>query len=141
MATAPRKLTLAEFEAVVHRTKDRLVAIPALVQRQLNLAKRRDNHIIAFSIRPTGRGRWNHHLAKLTYDNEFAIPADVTRIRGGLRVQIKIHRIIPDAPARLQPTDEPPGAMLLGLAQSAGDDPRTDGSRRVDDYLLGLGRR
>ena len=141
MATARRNPTLARFEAVVHRTKDRLVAIPAEVQRGLGLRKRRDNHIVAFSIRPAGRGRWNHHLAKLTYDNEFAIPADVTRIRGGARVEIKIHRLVPDVPSDAAPGRETPGAVLLALAQAAGDDPRTDGSRRIDEYLLGLVRR
>ncbi|MBI5478983.1 MAG: hypothetical protein HY906_09015 [Deltaproteobacteria bacterium] len=138
MATARRYPTLVQFEAVVHRTKDRLVAIPAQVQRHLSLRKRRDNHIIAFSIRPAGQGRWNHHLAKLTYDNEFAIPADVTRLRGGARVEVKIHRVIPDVPTDVERAHETPGAVLLALAQSSGDDPRTDGSRRVDEYLLGL---
>lgn len=141
MATARRNPTLVQFEAVVHRTKDRLVAIPAAVQRRLGLRKRPDNHIVAFSIRPAGQGRWNHHLAKLTSDNEFAIPADVTRIRGGARVEVKIHRVIPDVPAAVDRAPESPGAVLLGLAQSAGEDPRTDGSRRVDEYLLGLIRR
>ena len=137
MATARHSTYLTCFEASVHRTKDRLVSIPARVQRQLGLRKRRDNHIIAFSIRPAGRGRWNHHLAKLTYDNEFGIPADVTRIRSGSRVEIKIHRVIPDVAVSGTPGRESPGAQLLSLAKAAGDDPRINGSRRVDEYLYG----
>src|SRR5258708_9910943 len=74
MASPHHSTTLATFKAAIQRSKDRLVAIPAATQRELRLTRRPDNHIIAYSIRPAGEGRWNHHLAKLTSDNEFSIP-------------------------------------------------------------------
>lgn len=140
MANPHLAKTIAEFPAVVHRTKNRLIAIPAQIQRELGLSRRRRNHVVLYSIRPSGRGRWNHHLAYLTYDNEFSIPADVTHIKGGTRVDVKLHRVIPDGDA-LGSLASPStaGSVLVTLAhdaeRSAGDDPREDGSTRVDDYL------
>jgi hypothetical protein len=130
--------TLVVFDATVHRTKNRLVAIPAKVQRRLGLVRRPNNHIVLYSIRCLGRGRWNHHLAYLTHDNEFAIPADVTHIEAGAHVEVKIHRVIPDADAlgSLAPSTNP-GALLLAMAEEAGEDERVDGSERVDEYLYG----
>lgn len=89
-------------------------------------------------MRPQGRGRWNHHLAYLTQDNELAIPADVTGIKGGDPVEIKIHRVIPDADALA--ADEAPTtarSVLLRLAEEAGEDDDTAGSTHVDDVLYG----
>lgn len=143
MANPHLALTLDQFEAVVHRTKNRLVSIPADVQRRLGLARRPRNHVVLFSIRPRGRGRWNHHLAYLTQDNEFAIPSDVSRLRAGDRVEVKLHRFIPDADA-LMPSgasqSSGPAATLTSLADRAGVDARADGSARVDDYLYEFGR-
>ena len=130
--------TLVTFEATVHCTKNRLVAIPAEAQRRLRLARRPNNHIVLYSIRPRSRGRWNHHLAYLTRDNEFAVPADVTHIRPGSRVEVKIHRVISDTDALAD--DTPPenaGALLTALAEQAGEDERAEGSRRVDELLYG----
>jgi len=127
--------TLAEFTTVVQRSKNRLVAVPAVTQRALGLARRRDNHIIACSIRRAGRGRWNHHLVKLTYDNEFSLPADVSAIGPGDTVEVKVHRIIADVPVA-PPAEGSPADPLLDLAAYAGHDPRIDGSDRVDDYLF-----
>ena len=130
------KAPLAEFTAVVHRTKNRLVAIPAQVQRTLGLERRPDNHIILVSLRPHGPGRWNHHYFKLTHDNEFAIPSDVTTVRGGSRIDVRIHRVLPDVAAA--GAGEPPGrgaALLLRLAQRSRVGWRDDGSERVDEYL------
>jgi hypothetical protein len=138
MANAHYSTNLATFEATIHRSKDRLVAIPAATQRQLRLSRRKDNHIIDYSIRRAGQGRWNHHLAKLTYDNEFSIPSDVTTLVAGDSVEVKVHGIIPYAPLP-QPTEASPAAPLLDLAAEAGHDPRGDGSERVDDYLAGDG--
>jgi hypothetical protein len=138
MASSHHSTTLAIFEATIQRSKDRLIAIPAATQRQLRLTRRADNHIISYSIRHAGEGRWNHHLSKLTYDNEFSIPSDITALAAGDEVEVKVHRIIPDAP--LQPATEASGAApLLELAAAAGQDPRVDGSERVDDYLTGDG--
>ncbi|HJX63643.1 MAG TPA: hypothetical protein VJ860_06785 [Polyangia bacterium] len=136
MANSHLAKTLAAFHAVVHRTKNRLIAIPAKVQRDLGLGRRRNNHVVLYSIRRDGRGRWNHHLSYLTYDNELSIPADVTRIRPGDPVEVKLHRFIPDGDA-LTPAPSPshPASLLVALADAAGADPRTDGSARVDDYL------
>src|SRR5436309_15050551 len=88
---------LATFTATVQRSKNRLVATPAEVQRRLDLTKRRDNRIVAYSVRLAGSGRWNHHFGQLTHDSEFSIPSDVTHIRPGSRVEIKLHRLIPNA--------------------------------------------
>ncbi|MGD0837674.1 MAG: hypothetical protein ABSB49_13610 [Polyangia bacterium] len=97
---------------------------------------------MSYSIRRRGQGRWNHHLAYLTCDNEFAIPADVTAIKGGDAVEIKIHQVIPNVSALAghdsEPSNNSPGALLCGLAaEGAGDDERTDGSQNVDEYLYG----
>jgi hypothetical protein len=138
MANPHLATTLATFKGEVHRTKNRLVAIPAQVQRRLGLARRQRNHIVFFSIRPRGVGRWNHHLAYLTFDNEFAIPSDVRSIKGGDEVEIKIHRIVPDADAIAgQEVPGNPGALLTRLAEEAGVDERVAGSQNVDDFLYG----
>jgi hypothetical protein len=134
MANPHLSTTLAVFEAVIHRNKNRLVAIPAGTQRALGLKRRRDNHIIAYSIRRAGTGRWNHHLAKLTYDNEFSIPSDVATLKAGNRVDVKIHRIIPDVPLSGSGQSSP-ADVLMDLAGEAGHDPRIDGSERINDYL------
>ncbi len=134
MASPHHSTTLAEFSTVVQRSKNRLVAVPAEAQRALGLTRRRDNHIVACSIRRAGTGRWNHHLVKLTFDNEFSLPADVSAIQPGHRVDVKIHRIIADVPLAT-PVAGSPADPLLDLAASAGHDPRVDGSDRVDDYL------
>ena|SRR5260221_10789992 len=138
MANRHLSKTLDRFTARVHRTKNRLIAIPAATQRRLGLGKRVNNHIVLYSLRPTGRGRWNHHLAYLTYDNEFAIPADVTGIVGGSSVEVKIHRVTPDTDALAKgPPSGTAGAALLRIAESAGDDDRTSGSTEVDEVLYG----
>ena len=136
MASTHPPTTLAEFTTVVQRGKNRLVAVPAASQRALGLARRRDNHILACSIRRAGGGRWNHRLVKLTYDNEFSLPGDVGSIRPGDEVNVKVHRIIADV-AIAVPVRGSPADPLLELAASAGDDPRVDGSDRVDEYLVG----
>jgi hypothetical protein len=136
MANSHLAKTIATFHAVVHRTKNRLVAIPAKVQRDLGLGRRRNNHVVLYSIRPSGHGRWNHHLSYLTCDNEFSIPGDVTGIQPGDSVDVKLHRVIPDSDALTpSPPAPPPASLLVSLAKEAGEDPRVDGSLRVDDYL------
>ena len=134
MANPHYSTTLDVFQATIQRSKDRLVAIPAETQRRLRLIRRQDNHIISYSIRHAGEGRWNHHLAKLTYDNEFSIPSDVTALKPGQLVEVKVHEIIPHTPLP-PPTEASPAGALLDLAAEAGHDPRVDGSERVDDYL------
>ncbi|HVV48388.1 MAG TPA: hypothetical protein VHO06_01900 [Polyangia bacterium] len=140
MANPHLATTLETFEATVQRTKNRLIAIPARSQQRLGLVRRPNNHIVLYSVRPRGRGRWNHHLAYLTYDNEFAVPTDVTHIRPGAQVEIKIHRIIPDADALAgggRPLNA--GGALLRLAERAGDDEWIAGSTQVDELLYGRG--
>ena len=128
------------FEARVHRSKDRLVAIPAALQRELGLKRIRNNHLVYCSIRRkvAGRGRgkrvWMRHWFKLTRDNEFAIPVGVSGIKQGDSVEVKIHRIVPDRPMYRE-GGSACASVLLELAREAGDDERRDGSRRVDDYL------
>jgi len=110
--------------------------VPAATQRALGLARRPENHIMACSIRRAGRGRWNHRLVKLTFDNEFSLPGDVGSVRPGDNVDVKVHRIIADV-AIASTAGGSPADPLLELAASAGDDPRVDGSDRVDEYLVG----
>ncbi len=132
---------LARFDATVHRTKNRLIAIPADVQRQLRLLRQADNHLILYSIRPDGGGRWNHHWAQLTFDNEFSVPSDVVHITPGTTVEVKIHRIVKNIDALGGDGGDPPSgaALLVQLAQTSGEDERIDGSTGVDDYLYGAG--
>jgi hypothetical protein len=127
---------LVQFSARVHNTKNRQISIPADAQRQLRLIRQVDNHLVLYSIRPRGRGRWNHHWAQLTFDNEFAVPADVVHIEPGSEVEVKIHRVVKNVDA-LQSSDEGGAGLLVELSGLAGDDERVDGSRAVDDYLYG----
>jgi hypothetical protein len=127
--------TLARFSARVQRTKNRLLAIPAEVQEKLGLERRAENDIVLVSIRKGGAGRWNHHLFKLTSDNEFAIPADVTAIGPGDEVEVKVHAMYPGTP-KPTPADQASGAgVLLALAKAPRAGWRTDGSTKVDEYL------
>ena len=141
MANPALANTLSSFSATVHRTKNRLVAIPAKEQHRLGLQRRPHNDIVCYSVRRRGRGRWNHLLGFLTYDNEFAIPAGVTAIKGGDAVEIKIHQVIPNATnaprVGQQQSRNNPGALLSGLAAEAQGDERKDGSQNVDLYLYG----
>lgn len=129
---------LARFEARLHNTKNRLVAIPAEVQRQLRLVRQADNHLLLYSIRPKGEGRWNHHWSQLTFDNEFAVPADVTHIERGSVVEVKIHRVVKNIDALADDGEQSAGgaALLLQLA-GVGDDDQVASSREVDDSLYG----
>lgn len=133
----PEKVTtLAEFSALVQRHKNRWVAIPAEAQKRLGLSRRPNNHIIYVSIRKSGPGRWNHHYFKLTGDNEFAIPTDVTHLSGGDQVDVKVHKIIPDEPL---PVGEEPCSAADLLLDWDRRHPRSgwreDGSDRHDHYL------
>src|SRR5829696_6367389 len=134
MAHPHLSTTLAQFDARIHRTKNRLVAVPAEIQRELGLARQPENDILLVSIRKAGAGRWNHHYVKLTYDNEFAIPSDVTQIQPGEPVEIKIHTIYPGTPK--PPAVASAGAgLLVELASQDRPGFREDGSSRADDYL------
>ncbi len=132
MAHPHLAVTLAHFEAHIHHTKNRLVAIPAAVQRQLGLRRRPDNHLLYVSIRPAGAGRWNHHYFKLTFDNEFAIPSDIAHLTQGDRIEVRIHRIIPDLTHTVRVSA---AGLLLALAAQTRPGWRSDGSLRLDDYL------
>jgi hypothetical protein len=126
---------LARFEARVHKSKNRQVSIPAEVQQRLRLVRRVDNHLVLYSIRAKGSGRWNHHWAQLTFDNEFAVPADVAHIGQGDAVEVKIHRVVKNVDALAD--ERPGGAELLLQLAAAGEDERVKGSCEVDDYLYG----
>ena len=136
MANKHLSRTLAQFSARIHRTKNRLVAIPASTQRAVGLARRQDNHLVQFSIRRSGGGRWNHHIAQLTCDNELAIPSNVTALQPGDAVDVRLHAFFSAEPIELQPrAAEPSGAAALLAAL----DPhragwRTDGAARHDEY-------
>lgn len=126
--------TGAQFSARVHRTKNRLVAIPAAVQRSLGLERRPDNCIALVSLRHHGGGRWNHHYVKLTFDNEFAIPSDVAGIGAGDELDVKVHRLIRDEPMQVERAARG-AALLLELAQEQRPGWRKDGAEKLDDYL------
>lgn len=133
MANAQLSKTLARFTARVQRTKNRLVAIPAALQRQLGLARRANNHLVLVSLRPKGGGRWNHHYLKLTHDNEFTIPADASRFKAGDEVDVRVHQVIPDTD--VVPQAQTAAGLLLELNARPRPGWRTDGSTRVDEYL------
>lgn len=132
-ATQPVSV-LAAFAARVHRSKNRQVSIPAETQRALGLERRAENHIVLVSIRPKGEGRWNRHYLKLTSDNEFSIPSDVTTLRAGDTIEVKVHRIIADVPVVVAEYHRG-AAALQRLAERPREGWRADGSSRVDDYL------
>lgn len=123
-------VTRAHFHAKIHRTKNRLIAVPADVQRKLGLTRRPDNDILLVSIRKSGRGRWNNHYVKLTFDAEFGLPSDISHIRAGDRVEIKVRAVYAGTP-------KPAGGarLLLALASSARPGWRKAGSMDVDERL------
>jgi hypothetical protein len=129
---------LARFEARIHNTKNRQVSIPADIQRELRLVRQTDNHLLLYSIRPKGEGRWNHHWAQLTIDNEFSVPADAVHIERGCLVEVKIHRLVKNVDALDAGENGAAGgaALLLQLA-AAGDDDQVGDSREVDEQLYG----
>jgi hypothetical protein len=127
--------TLARFDARIHRTKNRLLAVPRDIQRKLGLGRRPENDILLVSIRKAHSGRWNHHYVKLTYDNEFALPSDIAHVQPGDDVEVKIHEVYSVTP---KPRGDPLPAgagLLVALASDARPGWREDGSTRVDDYL------
>jgi len=128
---------LARFEARVHNNKNRLVSIPADVQQRLRLIRQQDNHLLLYSIRRKGAGRWNHHWSQLTSDNEFAVPSDVAHIDRGAVVEVKIHRVVKNIDALAQNGGAASGAALLTELAASVEDERSDGSRSVDEYLYG----
>jgi hypothetical protein len=119
----------------VHRTKNRLIAIPAEVQRRLGLERRPNNDILLVSIRKSGSGRWNHHYVKLTHDAEFGIPADVAAIGAGDPVEVKVHEIYSGTPKCAGGA-----SLLLALASSRRPGWRASGSLDVDERLASEAR-
>lgn len=87
------------------------------------------------SIRKAGSGRWNHHYLKLTFKNEFAIPADVVRLDAGDELEVKVRRIIEDVDAPVVSTTGSGADLLLQLAERRRPGWRSAGSRRLDEYL------
>jgi hypothetical protein len=133
MANPKLAITRATFDATVHRTKNRLIAIPAEVQRKLGLTRRANNHILHFSIRKRGTGHWNAFWSQLNSDNEFAVPG----VEPGVELEVRIHGAA-DARDILADGDAHPanaGALLLRLSEQADEDPRANGSTNVDEYL------
>jgi len=128
---------LVRFEGRVHNTKNRLVSIPADLQRELRLVRQADNHLVLYSIRPKGDGRWNHHWSQLTFDNEFSVPTDVAHIEQGSLIEVKIHRIVRNVDALADGESEAGGAALLAQLAGSGEDERVDGSRSIDEHLYG----
>src|SRR5947208_2385572 len=110
MANPDLARELASFTARIQKSKNRLVAIPAEVQRRLGLKRRRQNHIVVVSIRPHDRGRWNHHYFRLTFDNEFMVPTDIAGVAPGDAIDVKVHRVIQEATEAPRQGSKPFGA-------------------------------
>lgn len=133
MSNPHLSVTLDKFSARIQKTKNRLVAVPAEVQRRLGLERRENNHILLVSLRPRDDGRWNHHLVKLTFDCELSIPSDVTRFVAGAEVDVKVHRVIPDESLEAPP-DATGAGVLLAMAGTSGAW-RTDGASHMDEHI------
>ena|SRR5579872_4544488 len=133
MADPTLSTVLAQFTATVQRNKNRMLAIPAEKKRELGLTPRPDNHLLRFSIRKHGAGRWNHHYAKLTRDNEIMLPSDLS-IQPGNLVDVKVHRIIADLPVST-PRAPTAGSLLLRMAEGAMADDSRFGASQHDDAL------
>jgi hypothetical protein len=87
-------------------------------------------------LRAYGPGRWNHPYFELTHDDELAIPSDLTHLKPGGRVDVRIHRVVRDETAVRIANDPAKGAALLThLANRPRSGWRTDGADRLDDYL------
>jgi hypothetical protein len=134
MAHPDHAETLARFEATLQRSKNRIVAVPADVRRRLGLDRRPANHILHVSIRRGGRGRWNHHYFKLTRASELAIPADVAGVGPGDRLEVKVHKVIPDVAVSASSAGTG-AALLLKLSERTRPGWRRDGAERLDEYL------
>jgi hypothetical protein len=127
-------LPLVLFGARVQRTKNRLVAIPANVRNLLGLTRRAGDRIIHVSLRQAQEGRWSSHYFKLTEDNEFTIPSDITGLCSGDQIEVKVHEVLSATPASLATAGA--GARVLhGLSERERPGWRRDGSKKVDDYL------
>ena len=125
-ATSTRPL---EFTATVHRSKNKMVTIPAAIARRLGLERGRTELVVDCLIRPRGSGRWREHLAYLTSKHEFRV-----LFAGGSRVDVCIRRVISVSDVEL-PKKRRGADVLVDFPE--GDDPRTDGSINVDHYLYG----
>jgi hypothetical protein len=123
--------TLDRFEAIVQ--KGRLIAIPAESQQRLGLAKRQNNHLLRLSLRKAARGRWNHLYARLTHDNEFAIPTNVSEIAPGDHVEIKIRDVLATTPVRAGRAGA--GSLLVEMAEAAATNAGEVAADRHDYYL------
>jgi len=133
MSSNPFSSVLARFDARMQKSRNRIVAVPAEVQRELGLIRQKNNHLLLVSLRRKSTRQWYHHYVKLTYDNEFSIPADAKDFRQGQELEVKIHRIIADRPG-ISVKGTGPG-LLLKLAEQERPGWREDGSRRIDEYL------
>jgi len=132
MADVSLSSVLDRFTATVQ--KGGLVAVPAETQRKLGLTRRRDNHLLRFSFRRAGAGRWNHSYARLTYDNEFALPVHAPGVAPGKVVDVIIRQVLITTPAPLQP-ETTGAALLVALADDAGRDDREVSAHLHDEYL------
>jgi hypothetical protein len=125
---------IAQFDARVQRTKNRLVAIPANVRNALGLTRRAGDRFIHVSLRKASQGRWCSHYFKLTEDNEFTIPSDVAGLQAGDRIEVKVHGVLSATPTSQGGTGSGARALLL-LSERERPGWRRDGSKRIDDYL------
>jgi hypothetical protein len=127
-------VALVQFDARVQRTKNRLVAIPANARHLLGLTRRAGDRMIHVSLRKASQGRWSSHYFKLTEDNEFTIPSDVSGLSAGDLIEVKVHQVLSATPASAVGAGVGARVLLL-LAERERPGWRRDGAKRVDDYL------
>jgi hypothetical protein len=132
MADASLSSVLDEFTATLQ--KGGLIAIPALTRERLGLTRRQDNHLLRFSFRRSGKGRWNNGYARLTFDNEFALPSGEQKLVAGDKVDVKIRQVLATAPVPV-PGDRKGAALLLEFAAAAMEDDCLVGVDDIDEYL------
>jgi hypothetical protein len=131
MADASLSSVLDEFTATLQ--KGGLIAIPAVIRERLGLSRRQDNYLLRFSFRRKGKGRWNNGYARLTFDNEFALPKAEQKLSAGDAIDVKIRQILATTPIPI-PQETSGAALLLEMARSAkpDDGPSVDD---IDEYL------
>jgi hypothetical protein len=132
MADSSLSSVLGEFTATLQ--KGRLIAIPAVLCERLGLTRRRDNHLLRFSFRKSGQGRWNNDYARLTYDNEFALRDGREPLSPGDAVDVKIRQVLVTTPAPL-PAERNGAELLLDFAAHATGDDGLESADDIDEFL------
>jgi hypothetical protein len=132
MADASLSSVLDEFTATLQ--KGGLIAIPAATRERLGLTRQKDNHLLRFSFRRSGKGRWNNGYARLTFDNEFALPSGDQKLSAGDAVDVKIRQVLATTPVTA-PGNRKGASLLLEFAAAAMEDSCLVVAEDIDEYL------